>query len=349
MKIEMGESLMLSWLRHVKTCQSVQLNWKPSTASWELHNEEIIEKIMYESSKFYQDKYDLNIYKNNKSHTQLLQQGEIDVLGLKIKNAYVENIYAIDIAFHEAGLNYGNTKETIERVLKKMTRTAMILHGYFNMKLGNIIFASPKINKVVFEPLLKCVSELKEIFMSLNLDFKFVVYANDEFQEKIFNPVISLSKSIADTSELFLRSIQLYNMFSNQSITSNRTAHSEASQINTVPVTGEDKIGTFVRNQLRTIIQSGSLPIHVIKKLCDKEYCKSTFDLNYSLLKKVNEEVPINEQRLVNGYYRYWSEIFTYNDEKYFVCNDWYERNRTHFIRWLENIEIEKNLYGSRG
>ena len=30
MKLEVGESLSLSWLRHVRGCQVVQLNWKIS-------------------------------------------------------------------------------------------------------------------------------------------------------------------------------------------------------------------------------------------------------------------------------------------------------------------------------
>jgi len=30
MKIEMGESLLYSWLRHVKECQIAQTNWKVS-------------------------------------------------------------------------------------------------------------------------------------------------------------------------------------------------------------------------------------------------------------------------------------------------------------------------------
>lgn len=29
MKIEMGESLFYSWLRHVKECQIVQTSWNP--------------------------------------------------------------------------------------------------------------------------------------------------------------------------------------------------------------------------------------------------------------------------------------------------------------------------------
>ncbi|WP_416825473.1 hypothetical protein [Ectobacillus polymachus] len=37
---------MLSWLRHVKKCQLVQLNWKPFINHWKLSNEGEIERIM---------------------------------------------------------------------------------------------------------------------------------------------------------------------------------------------------------------------------------------------------------------------------------------------------------------
>jgi hypothetical protein len=49
MKIEIGESLLLSWLRHIKECQLVQTNWKPSS-KWELKHKETLEKLMQESS-----------------------------------------------------------------------------------------------------------------------------------------------------------------------------------------------------------------------------------------------------------------------------------------------------------
>lgn len=38
MKIEMGESLCASWLRHVKGCQIVQTNWSNSP-TWESWND----------------------------------------------------------------------------------------------------------------------------------------------------------------------------------------------------------------------------------------------------------------------------------------------------------------------
>jgi hypothetical protein len=39
---------------------------------------------------------------------QLLKQGEIDVLGIRLKpNGEIVKIYSVDMAFHEGGLNYG--------------------------------------------------------------------------------------------------------------------------------------------------------------------------------------------------------------------------------------------------
>ena len=44
MKIEMGESLFYSWLRHVKECQIVQTNWKTSP-QWTIIHEEKLEEV----------------------------------------------------------------------------------------------------------------------------------------------------------------------------------------------------------------------------------------------------------------------------------------------------------------
>ena len=38
MKIEIGESLIFSWMRHVQGCPIVQTNWKPSPA-WPIRRE----------------------------------------------------------------------------------------------------------------------------------------------------------------------------------------------------------------------------------------------------------------------------------------------------------------------
>lgn len=72
MKIEIAESLMLSWLRHAKNCQMVQLNWKPSFSSWGLHNENTLEALMKSADAYFSEKYELNLFKKNRVTTLLL-------------------------------------------------------------------------------------------------------------------------------------------------------------------------------------------------------------------------------------------------------------------------------------
>ncbi|MBU8729736.1 hypothetical protein KM915_06665 [Cytobacillus oceanisediminis] len=62
MKLEMGESLMLSWLRHIKHCQSVQLNWKPSN-TWNLDNEDTIINIMEAAKIHFDITYNMDLLK----------------------------------------------------------------------------------------------------------------------------------------------------------------------------------------------------------------------------------------------------------------------------------------------
>ncbi|MEQ8198357.1 MAG: hypothetical protein ABRQ27_10170 [Clostridiaceae bacterium] len=66
MKIEIGESLLLSWLKHIKECRVVQTNWKASS-KWELKNKEKLEQLMKISNEVFSQKYGYDIYKGNKS------------------------------------------------------------------------------------------------------------------------------------------------------------------------------------------------------------------------------------------------------------------------------------------
>lgn len=211
MKIEMGESLLYSWLRHVKECQIVQTNWKVSS-KWDLKNADKILEIMEKTKQYFEQKYGYPIYKNN-SLEQLIMQAEVDVLGISIDNGR-NHIYAIDVAFHEAGLNYGSKNETVTRVIKKCIRTAMCIYGYMDLDEAEIIFASPKINPAIITELEPKMAEVNDLFKSLGLRFKTRLIANEEFNGKILEPILIASDGISDTSELFLRSYQMYSMFS---------------------------------------------------------------------------------------------------------------------------------------
>jgi len=212
MKVEMGESLFYSWLRHVKECQVVQTNWKASS-QWQLRHQKACEDLMLASEEFFHDKYGYRIYKKNNSLPQLLKQGEIDVLGIAIQNDGYR-IHAVDVAFHEGGLNYGNREKTVANIIKKCLRTAMCLYGYFNVKEGEIIFASPKIHICSIDDLTPCLADIHTLLNDHGLSFTVRLLANGEFEDAVLKPILIASKGISDSSELFLRSYQLWRMFS---------------------------------------------------------------------------------------------------------------------------------------
>lgn len=340
MKIEIGESLMLSWLKHIKKCQSVQLNWKPSINHWELSNENEMEQIMQTVNTFFEKKHSLNIFKNNKSYMQLLQQGELDALGLRIKNGNVQDIYGVDVAFHEAGLNYGSKIETIERVIKKIVRTSMLLFGYFNVRKGTIIFASPKINQAIFEPLRSSVMELEVLFRSMKIDFEVEIIANKNFKDQVLNPVLALSSSVADTSELFLRSIQMHNMFLASETTSLSKNNNIVKPNMKESTTGSNEIpiAVFVRDTFTELISQNKLSKEKIYHLCDPRYSRETFILPYPLLKKVMDGTGVSNQRKINGRDRYYANPIKIHGEKYLLCNHWVEKSRQPYKLWIDNL-----------
>ncbi len=215
MKIEMGESLFYSWLRHVKECQIVQTNWKASP-QWQLQHEDELLKLMQFTSTYFDNKYGYEIYKKTSSLSQLIQQGECDAVGISIQNDVLRT-YAIDVAFHESGLNYGSRETTVMKVISKSLRTAMCLYGFMDSKDAEIVFASPKINPSILRDLAPCIEDINNILKQHGFDFDVRVIANDDFNESVLKPILLVSDGVADTSELFLRGYQMYKMFSNTS------------------------------------------------------------------------------------------------------------------------------------
>lgn len=100
----------------------------------------------------------------------------------------------------------------------------------------------------------------------------------------------------------------------------------------------EIKIGVFVRSTTNKLVQEDAIDEDLVAMLCSKNYCKQTFDLNFPFLKRLEKGISLSEQRKVNGYDRYWANEVNIHTHKYFVCNDWYERNRVPFVKWVGHI-----------
>ena len=201
MKIEIGESLGYSYLRHVKRCWLVQTNWKVSE-HWPRYKSdaELEEMFRLMKQKFDEDG---RVFKETKKARQFLKQGEIDLVGIDIQG----DVHALEIAFHESGLNYGGGSDN--RVLKKLLRTYMILHAYQRSETKfHISFASPKVNPIAQKP-------LDDIFIKLRNEYPKIdwnLITNDEFTNEILEKTLKATETISDSSELFVRAVKLLNL-----------------------------------------------------------------------------------------------------------------------------------------
>lgn len=231
MKIEIGESLALSYLKHVKRCVIYQTNWKVSS-HWTINNKEKLDTIF---EKVRREEAFSGIFKKSELD-QFLKQAEIDAIGID----QTGKIYAIDIAYHEGGLRYGSTEEAKARIMKKFVRSYLAVLRYFSSSFSGpspeeerceIIFASPKVVGERDESIREYFNELKALLgAELKGDKVVLKYiSNDEFKEQILDPTIEAGEEDADTNELFLRSYKLLNLPYTKAKSTKRKASSRGS------------------------------------------------------------------------------------------------------------------------
>ena len=204
MKIEMGESLLQSYLKHVKNCLISQTNWKTSS-NWNIDSS-CRDKLEYIYNKIRTNNQFSDVFKKNELD-QILKQAEIDVLGINNANT----VFMVEVAFHEGGLNYGSKIETKNKIFEKLLRAYLIGLAYFSNKELKILFATPKTNPATKEIIDDYFELLDREFSSEKVHFQFIT--NENFKNEILIPTLKTTSSEADTGELFLRSYKLLNMF----------------------------------------------------------------------------------------------------------------------------------------
>ncbi|MBQ1992818.1 MAG: hypothetical protein II233_08610 [Clostridia bacterium] len=338
MKIEMGESLFYSWLRHVKQCQIVQTNWKVSS-QWDLKNEEKLIYLMQKVDEFFCTKYSYKIFKNNTSISQLLRQAECDVLGIDM-TADKSKVYAVDVAFHENGLNYGNREVTVMKVMEKCVRTAFCLYGYLGNDNAEIIFASPKINPATLNDLNCCFEDLNILFSTFDLSFKFRLITNQEYDTNVLKPILLVSNDVSDTTELFMRSYQMFKMFDGEKVPKAQTSsYVPKPRVQRVEVPtdypedkalSELKVGQIAQRVLMPMLENGKATEQEIVFMQNLDYSKQLFGINYPLLVAVDTEFDT---------VRYYSKVLTIYGKKYRMCSQWFEvpanNDRPYLLSWI--------------
>ena len=339
MKVEIGESLGYSFLRHVKQCWLVQTNWKASE-HWADRLSDEKEKLKleqaFEDMRRKSEPYG-DVFGKTTSSSQLLKQSEIDVVGV----GFGGDIYAVEVAFHENGLQYGPKQETQKRVLKKMLRAKFLLDAY-QLTAGkqHIYFVSPKVHQGVKPGLDEVFAWLKKEYPE-GVDWQLLT--DDKFVSDLLVPTLNKAKGVADTSELFMRSVKLLELggvFRLGDVVS--SPHQETLSARQDPESETDLIQPLVRNLMQTLLDDSPslLTERERRNLMDQDYCRDELDLKIDglpLLRNQEEGVEIS------GHARYWTKVY---GDRYLVTNNWWRRAHLHnaesLLRWVKEL-IQRN------
>ena len=290
MKIEMGESLCASWLKHVKKCQIVQMNWKPS-CFWDETGFELAQRMLVDlDSKLGVHGFAHKKGKGNKQDLgidarQIIGMTECDVVGVRFdKDGKVDRCYGMESAFHSDGLHY---KATVKKVGAKLIRAIVALHLYFGATKIEVGFMTPKIKKGVLREISNLISMIKELFEEYEFEVTINFYADFltkereqtqgllSFRKEIFLPLVRRIPFADDDSELFMRSVLM----------------SELCQSNTLPVRSSLRATIRALNcTLEDIEENGETLITKIESVSGKSALKGYLAwLNRSpLLKMAN-------------------------------------------------------------
>lgn len=287
---------------------------------------------MMEANEYFATKYNYDIFKNN-SINQLLSQAEIDAIG--ISSAGQNELYLIDVAFHSLGLSFGDRQQTTETIIKKYLRAAFCAYSYFNIENVTLIFASPKIHDKTLINLKEAVKEIQYIINKNGLNYKVKLFANSDFSDLILNPILDVCDEVADTSELFIRSIKMYNLFNKA--TKTKLEHSSGK---TFGIKNEDtlksdysemKIGAIARTVLTNLLEDGKVSKDEIQLMQTSDYSKKIFDIQYPLLTKA--------KLYTSRPNRYYSKPIKIYNEFYYLCSEWFEvdanNDRPFLLKWI--------------
>jgi|GEM_PF-3392812 len=104
----------------------------------------------------------------------------------------------------------------------------------------------------------------------------------------------------------------------------------------------KEKIGELVRATLPIILSENLITEIEIKKLQEYDYSKLSLDMNYPVLKKIDQTLSILENRMIKDHTRYYSGVFENGENEYLISSEWYERNLEDYIKWLKRkVKLE--------
>lgn len=310
---EMGESLMYSWLRHVKGCQIAQTNWKASP-TWDM-------KYFMEAqdlySRFLEEARTQGLVEDECkiSFKQSLYQTEIDVIGLnKTSLNHNGKIYAAEVAYHSDGLHYNKNgkNNSTGKVISKLIKNAVAVYAIWGNIEAEILFVTPDSNRLN-QSIQNDITKLNNLAKTYGLKFQFRFVADDDFYLRIIHPVYIMSQGVNDSSEMFLRAQKLLGISGVLSVKNNLKNHDSFDEFGAV--------GEIANKALRAVLSNKDINKKIITGLQPL--------ISSSVLTPLVNTVPHGSS---NRYYK--TPIMAKNGE-FYLCNNWFENNKTDLIDYI--------------
>src|SRR5690606_38577264 len=205
MKIEIGEFLILSWLRHVRGCVVTQMNWSPSPA-WDIARARELGAGFEAIRAFSVEAVGAPIL-GDADFASFIRAARIDVLGLRPnRRAREVEALAVDTAINDSELPHGDAEETITRLIQRMLRAGFALAAYLNPRQASVVFATPWLAQTIREEVQRRLARLETRLASQRhpalSDLHFRVIADADFADEIVQPVLEHVDTVAATSAL---------------------------------------------------------------------------------------------------------------------------------------------------
>ena len=97
------------------------------------------------------------------------------------------------------------------------------------------------------------------------------------------------------------------------------------------------KIGEYVRTAMRNLCQSGySFAKQDIEKMCTPEWSWAVFRTQKPFMRLITEDKYSTRDK--DGNVRFWSEVFSFGDNKVLVSKEWYEKHYDLFDTWYASL-----------
>ncbi len=323
MTVDIGESLALSWLRHIKFCNIVQNNWKPSRETE--YNLQKSELLLNE----FRNEFGPTLFSKEKVN-KVIMDTEIDAIGIDANNNY----YFTEVAFHEGNLGYS---DNAVKIRDKIIRIILCAYGYMSLSgKVSIYFVSPNVSHIEVKRIEAQVTRIISVIQK-NPVFKkceVKLYFNERFEKNVLNPTLLTMRNIKGTSEVFIRACKLLNVVgklndeeNKKSVSSGMLIKSKYGEIDTEEI---DNI-VLIKQFLLPIIDKSK---RLIKFFKDKDNSRDELGLPYPLLNTAMVKDGSHNRCYSTPHY------FNITKEDLYICNHITPGVKKKVIEWInKNIK----------